>query len=109
MPRSSSDWRFLTLDWEQCQSLILALVVVGIIVVPQWLFSLVEVPDRTRTPLLAATRKGTHAHAHTHAHGHRFNPLTRQRRRDAGETEKEGETYDDDDDSDDPTDGPKEQ
>jgi hypothetical protein len=107
MPRSSSDWRFLTLDWEQCQSLILALVVVGIIVVPQWLFSLVEVPDRTRTPLLAATRKGGHVHAH--AHGHRFNPLTRQRRRDAGETEKEGETYDDDGDSDDPTDGPKEQ
>jgi hypothetical protein len=107
MPRSSSDWRFLTLDWEQCQSLILALVVVGIIVVPQWLFSLVEVPDRTRTPLLAAQRKGTHAH--THAHGHRFNPLTRQRRRDTGEKEKEGETYDDDGDSDDPTDGPKEQ
>jgi hypothetical protein len=43
----SSDpaWRFYgVLTWEQCQSLILAAVVLAIVVVPQWLFSFVEVP-----------------------------------------------------------------
>lgn len=41
---NDSDWRFYALTWEQCQSLILAIVVVGIVVIPQWLFSLVTVP-----------------------------------------------------------------
>ena len=40
-----SDWRFYGLTWEQCQSLILAIVVIGIIVIPQWLFSFVTVPS----------------------------------------------------------------
>jgi hypothetical protein len=42
---SSPPWRlFGALSWEQTQSLILALFVIAIVVIPQWCFSLVKVP-----------------------------------------------------------------
>ncbi len=77
---ADSGWRFYGLTWDQAQSLGLAVVIIGLIVIPQWCFSLVRVPPgyeppRRRPPQLFGLGRGagggghSHTHAHRHAHG----------------------------------------
>lgn len=44
-PAWQADWRFWGLNYDQFQSLLLAVLILSIIIVPQWLFSLVKVPE----------------------------------------------------------------
>ncbi len=67
------------MTWEQCESLILAVVLMAVIVVPQFLFSLVQVPEgfeeeqKKKAAKRLAKIQG-HIHAHSHSHDHPTDP-----------------------------------
>ncbi len=72
-------WRFYGLNWDQCQSLILAVTVMLIILLPQFLFTTSTTdsandPELQRLRRIQQQKKNALLRAHLHAHAHRHAP-----------------------------------